>query len=198
MLLLLSGTTAPLPTSPLRNRCGWAPPTAAAAAAATVFTLWLVTSQCCCCCCYCSRRATPLLLLLLLLLLSGRDTPAATAATATPITEAQGSGRFRLEIRSDGCGYDLVCFYICSLFTKIVLWETKMQVYLYNIWYILYLLTRFYKLQFVHENCLIPPQFVVAKDDFEVTEKLFAVGHRHSSLWPKPTTFEWSSQHTCL
>ena len=38
------------------------------------------------------------------------------------------------------------------------------------------------------------PQFVVAEGHniFEVTERLFAVGGHHSSLWPKVTTFEKS------
>ena len=39
---------------------------------------------------------------------------------------------------------------------------------------------------------LRPPQFVVAEGHniFEVTERLFAALGRHSSLWPKATTFE--------
>ena len=38
---------------------------------------------------------------------------------------------------------------------------------------------------------LWPPQFVVAKGQniFEVTERIFAAGVRHSSLWPKALTF---------
>ena len=42
--------------------------------------------------------------------------------------------------------------------------------------------------------CLISKKFVVAEGHniFEVTERLFAAGGNHSSLWPKATTFEKS------
>ena len=41
---------------------------------------------------------------------------------------------------------------------------------------------------------LRPPQFVVAKghNNFKIIEKIFAASGRHSSLWPKATTFEKS------